>query len=519
MFLTLSLSQPTQIFLRVCLVIVAVPATFAAYTLLSSLRTYFRGLNRIPRPPLPTNPFTLLLTGHGLIRYLFIEQTQKTTNYFNSVCLSLNSTIFVLFGPLFTTNLIVMSSTAMRTVTLGPPDVFEKPPVVRRFIKTFTGSNSIFLSEGSQHRRLRNAISTALKHDNLAKLGPYFLQRGQAFTEQLVNPSNQHDPVFIIRRATFDIIIVACFGQNGIDNQVMNRLLHLFHETLHENSTFHAFMALLSITLPFIPAHWLSERERSKITLRKEVRLLCSHVIRNYNKNDKKKNKSDMNSLLSIMMDACEQGQFTTDDLEQMVQSLLLAGQATTTVSIAWTIYLLACNPDWQTRLYNELRSSWNVDDGIDALHSLPLLHRIVKESIRMYPPIQHFMRKTVQDVHIDGYDIPAGVLIRFPVAAIQSRHDVWGTDANSFNPDRFIHLDGKEETRWLWSAFWFGTHSCIGQRFALLEIKAFIAPLISKYHVSVDIARDGRPSHKGNDPTPRGLKLYYKLRASPTAS
>lgn len=506
------LSHVVQVARYTFFAVVGVPVSFALWTFISSVSAYFRGLNRLPRPPLPANPLAVLFKGHGLIRQLFLERGTNTIAYLNCVHKSLRSSVFVLFGPLFTSNVFVTSTSGLRAVALASPGVFTKPKVVRAFVTSFTGKNSVFLADGPQHRLLRHAISAALKHDNLVKLGPYFLKRGDSLTKELANSNNQQDPVFIIRRATFDIIIVACFGHNVISEHDMERLLHLYHESLLENSKIYALLALISMTLPFIPSHWLSEKERCKIKLKGEVHRLCNDVIQNYKKRSTN-DTSDLTSLLSVMMDACEDGQFTTEDLETMVLSLLLAGQATTTISIAWTIHLLACHQDWQEQVYDELRLSWKPSGGVDALDKLPLLHRVVKEAIRLYPPVPYFLRTPVRDVSIDGHKISAGTFIRIPVAAMQRRPDVWGADADLFNPDRFIVMDRNDETRWLWSAFWYGAHSCIGQRFAMLEIKAFVASLISKYVVSVDIARDGRPSHIGTDQTPRDLKFYYEPR------
>lgn len=509
-------SSRGQIILSSVAIVFIILFFFALLSLFKNLTLYRSGLNKLPQPPFPSsNLFKILFRGHGLLKHVYFSDPGDTCEYYNSVRKALNSDIFVLTGPSFTSNVLVFSSSAVRTVAQNSSEAYRKSWTIRLFLKLFVGENSIFVSDGVRHRRLRHAMSIALKHDNLIKLSRYFVERGDALAEELAD-SGGSDPVFGIRRATFDIIINACFGQHALNDDTVKRILNLYHDALTDLRGVSLRVLLGHAGVSFTPLLWVFSGERSKLKVRREVHQLCSKLLSQWE--ERRCSEMDSSSgeavpLLSIMCDACEEGKFTTEDLVQTVLSFLLAGQATTTIAVAWTFYLLARHDDWQTRVYDEIQENWKRSDGITVLDELPLLNRVVKESIRLYPPVQNTLRKTEKEVTIDGHVVPAGTTVRLPFAAIQRRDDFWGPDADTFNPDRFIRLDNHPDTRWLWTAFWFGTHSCIGQRFALLEIKALVATMLLKFHMSVREDTDGRPYRYGTDQSPRNLKLYYQRR------
>lgn len=512
-FMDISTSQALLWCFIISLVIILVPVL---RTVSKNVRFYFSGLHKLPQPPFPSkNPVNILFRGHGLLKMILKDNPDETALYFSSLSKSLKSSVFVLTGSSLAANVVVLSPSAIRTIARTPAQTYSRPWAIRSFLKSFTGDNSIFVAEGAYHRRLRNAVSAALKHENLVKLSPYFVECGDALAQALGNNTDP-DPLLGIRRATFDVIIKACFGQQFISDERLERIMYLYHDALTDQRGFKVLLVLQHIGLQFLPVSSVFSGERSKDMVRKEVHSLCSELIaqRDNDRDFAKEESSEEDvSLLSIICAACDEGQFSTEELVKTVLSFLLAGQATTTIGTAWAFYLLGANEEWQTRVYEEIRSKWNCGDDLALLDDLPLLNRVVKETLRLYPPVQNTIRTTEKEVTIDGYTIPVGTNIRIPFGAIQRHADFWGPDANEFNPDRFIELDNHPDTRWMWSAFWFGTHSCVGQRFAMLEIKAFIATMLSRFHVSVNERRDGKPYRIGTLQSPLNLSLYYEPR------
>lgn len=504
-------------------VVTAISLVFTLRTLSCNLHLFLAKLRHLPRPPYPTrNPLRTILEGHGLLGQIFHPDPVEAGGYLSRVSGSLKSSVFVLTGPLLQAEVVVYSAEAVRTIVQSCANSFSKPSSFRQFISSFAGTDSIFVLEGAPHRRMRHAIATALRNDNLQRLDRHFVKRAEALARELATESMHLPPVYVIRRATFDMIITACFGDGVVSADDMQQLLSLYHGTLDDNRGYHPLLSLISVTLPFVPPHWVSVLERNKRELRRRVLQLCTDVLRRTHEREAQPCASGgadaATSLLSVMLEACDEGNLTAEELESTVLSFLIAGQATTTIAFAWTVYLLAVNDDWQTRVYNEVRGAWRPSDPLRTLDELPLLHRVVKETLRLHPPLQNTVRRTDCPVVIDGQCVPAGVTVRVPIVALQRMERYWGSDASKFNPDRFLKLDSDPDVRWLWSTFWFGTHSCVGQRFALLEIKAFIAVVLLKFRVvaTVGDGDEGDEDGVGNlEQDPDSGSLVYLPRDS----
>ncbi|XP_057754216.1 cytokinin hydroxylase [Arachis stenosperma] len=180
-----------------------------------------------------------------------------------------------------------------------------------------------------------------------------------------------------------------------------------------------------------------------------------------------KKNSLD----LQLVMDECK--------------TFFFAGHETTALLLTWTVMLLASNPSWQQKVRDELKSTCN-DSGIpslDQLSKLTLLHMVINESMRLYPPALVLPRMAFEDILLGDLYIPKGLSIWIPVLAIHHSEKLWGKDANEFNPERFT---SKSYTPGRFLPFASGPRNCVGQAFALMEAKIILAMLISRYSFTI---------------------------------
>lgn len=167
---------------------------------------------------------------------------------------------------------------------------------------------------------------------------------------------------------------------------------------------------------------------------------------------------------------------------EQIVDNLgtfLLAGHETTAKALTWTLYLLARAPEWQDRLRAEIES---VTHGkpITAgdIAKLPLTQRVLKESMRLYPPVPAMTRVNSEATEIGGIEFPAPALIVIPVYVTHRHRKLWD-DPDRFDPDRFLPEREAQHHRLQFIPFGVGPRVCIGGAFAMMEAAAVLATLL----------------------------------------
>ncbi|CAH8277416.1 unnamed protein product [Arabidopsis lyrata] len=190
------------------------------------------------------------------------------------------------------------------------------------------------------------------------------------------------------------------------------------------------------------------------------------------NEMDSDKNNNNNNNNLQLIMDECK--------------TFFFAGHETTALLLTWTMMLLADNPTWQEKVREEVREVFgrNGLPSVDQLSKLTSLSKVINESLRLYPPATLLPRMAFEDLKLGDLTIPKGLSIWIPVLAIHHSEELWGKDANQFNPERFGGRPFAAGRHFI--PFAAGPRNCIGQQFALMEAKIILATLISKFNFTI---------------------------------
>jgi cytochrome P450 len=173
-----------------------------------------------------------------------------------------------------------------------------------------------------------------------------------------------------------------------------------------------------------------------------------------------------------------ENGQgFSERQVRDQAMTLLLAGYDTTATALTWTWWLLSRHPQELARVREE---AW-------AGGELPYLEAVIKESMRLYPPAWIVSRQSVEDDEILGYRIPAGSTVNL-VPYFSHRDPAWWDEAASFRPERFLgNDDGGARHRLAYAPFAAGPRACLGNHFAILEMKTVISQLLTRAGISFE--------------------------------
>ncbi|XP_055549737.1 cytochrome P450 4d1-like [Wyeomyia smithii] len=205
-----------------------------------------------------------------------------------------------------------------------------------------------------------------------------------------------------------------------------------------------------------------------------------------------KKREAFLDLLLQTSIDG---KQLTNLEIREEVDTFMFEGHDTTTSAVSFTLYNLAKYPAVQQKAYEEVVSVMgeNTEQAIEMSHlqDLPYLEMVIKETLRLYPSVPLIGRRCVKEVTIEGKTIPAGANIIIGIFYM-------GRDPNYFErplefiPERFEGEKSVEKFNpYKYIPFSAGPRNCIGQKFALNEMKSVLSKLLRHYEFILPVNSD----------------------------
>ena len=106
--------------------------------------------------------------------------------------------------------------------------------------------------------------------------------------------------------------------------------------------------------------------------------------------------------------------------------------------------------------------------------------------------------REALEDMKIGELVIPGGLSFRVPIPVLHLEAELWGPDAHQFNPERFSHgITGACKNPHAYMPFGAGSRACLGQHFAMVEVKLILCLILSKFSFSLSPAYQHLPAFK----------------------
>ncbi|AIY19723.2 cytochrome P450 [Pimelobacter simplex] len=189
-----------------------------------------------------------------------------------------------------------------------------------------------------------------------------------------------------------------------------------------------------------------------------------------------KEERDLLDVLISIDMNA--------DTITGIFISMMFAGHHTSSGTASWAMIELLRNPSVLSDVVSELDALYadGSEVSFQALRSIPVLEAALKETLRLHPPLIILMRLVQEDFELLGHTIPAGTLIAAS-PKVSNRIEADFPDAASFDPGRYI--DPRQEdlqNRWTWIPFGAGKHRCVGNAFAMMQMKAIFSVVLRDF-------------------------------------
>jgi cytochrome P450 len=149
-------------------------------------------------------------------------------------------------------------------------------------------------------------------------------------------------------------------------------------------------------------------------------------------------------------------------------------------------LYLLSESKDWAEKIREEIETVAGTEPiGAEHIGRLQLTQQVVKEALRLYPPVPSITRYAATDLDLGGQPILAGTLINIPIFVLHRHRGIW-RDPDCFDPDRFAPEAEAKIARTQFMPFGAGPRTCIGASFAMIEATAVLATLIrgARFHL-----------------------------------
>ncbi|MCB0946618.1 MAG: cytochrome P450, partial [Mycobacterium sp.] len=198
----------------------------------------------------------------------------------------------------------------------------------------------------------------------------------------------------------------------------------------------------------------------------------------------KDKSDRDLLDVLVSIKDPEGNAQFTANEITGMFISLMFAGHHTSSGTSSWTLIELLRHPGEYAEVQQELDDLYadGQEVSFHALRQIPKLENVLKETLRLHPPLIILMRVAQGEFEVEGYPIHKGDLVAAS-PAISNRIAEDFPDPDAFDPSRYDKPREEDVIhRWTWIPFGAGRHRCVGAAFAQMQIKAIFSVLLREY-------------------------------------
>ncbi|XP_063686893.1 probable cytochrome P450 4ac3 [Bolinopsis microptera] len=454
------------------LIVVPVTALFLAWFYL------FRNNTDIP-----VSPGSKPIVGH---MHHFMDLTKDTLYLFEQRYFEMTDPKKT--GSVSHIKFFFQSNFSLNTVTAAEPLLKSNVNINKSFqYDAISGwlKNSVLVLPGQEWQKRRKMLTPAFHFNVLEDFSETMKKHASLFVSLL-----KADPtkliVEVIEEATFYSLCETSFGIEFESREEANALFAPMA------SLTAAFAMRTSSQNPLIQSDWYYNMTEGGKLWNSSVNELNRHIMGMINKAKKalelgetRLHKGKRAFLDQMVYEQAERGEITDEAMIGECNTILLAGHATTTGTIAFCVYYLCRHQDIQERLYKEIADHLDGKDIDDIDHgSLPYLGMVVKETLRLQPPGSIIGRRLTEPMDADGHMLPAGTNLDVSIWWLHRDPEHWD-NAEEFDPERFSEENSRGRNPYAFVPFSAGPRNCIGQRFANVETRLFIAALVYNFKMN----------------------------------
>ncbi|XP_060063621.1 cytochrome P450 26A1-like [Ylistrum balloti] len=410
------------------------------------------------------------------------------------------------YGAIFKTHLMgrptirVCQAEYIKTILNGENTIVvsQWPEATRRIL----GSGALSMMSGEPHKLRKKFIAAAFSQAALQTYIPSF----QAICRQDLKNWKDSNHIIAFRACKNLTFKIAAKVLVGFEYDQSSDLVNLF-----EVMTYNTFS--LPINLPGFGLYKaLKAKEKIVAEIDKHLRRI----------EEEGSDQDFTTAIHHILYSQQEKTTISREELCEAANELLFTGYDTTSSGLCSVLMYLGRNREYLNRLRAELKANDlldyednKIDLNLKKVNSLPFLHCVMKEVLRLAPPVGAGFRRAIKTFEIGDYQVPEGWTVSYGIRETHHNSPVF-SKALEFNPDRWTgevsNLEKQETGKFNFLPFGYGGRICVGREYAKLLTKVFIVELCRACDwelVNEDITMTYIPVAKPKDSLP--IHIYER--------
>ena len=392
----------------------------------------------------------------------------------------------------------------VRQVLKERPDDFPKSDRIGAGLRPLLG-NSVFLTNGETWKRQRRIIDPAFEGGRLRDTYPAMWEAGEAAVARLsahadgipieIEAETSHAAADVIFRTLFSI---------PIEHETASAVFSEFKA--HQRSQPILNLAAFIRGPKWMPRFFRAETKRTADVIRKLIGDLTTERLAAIEAGTA---PDDLATKIMTTTDPETGDRFDVDEMIDQVAIFFLAGHETSASALAWTLYLMATNPEWQERVAEEARE---LSSDFSSVSRLKLSRDVFREALRLYPPVPMMVRETTCPETFRGRDVKTGSQIVLSPWHLHRHERLWERP-DEFDPTRWGTENGKQCQRDAYIPFSAGSRVCTGAGFAMVEGPMLLSLILRNFVIEPDEIRKPVPVAHLTVRSSQGIWLRLRKR------
>lgn len=361
------------------------------------------------------------------------------------------------FRTSFFRSYMINDPTLINLVLKERPDDFPKSDRIGAGLRPLLGE-SVFLTNGETWKRQRRIIDPSFEGGRLRETFPAMWAAGEAAVVRMhgladgqphdIEPETSHAAADVIFRTLFSI---------PIEDAVATRVFDEFRSYQRTQPILNLAAFIPGPT--WMPRFFKSETKQTAKAIRSLITGLTEKRLKAIEAGDA---PDDLATKIMTTADPFTGETFTVAEMVDQVAIFFLAGHETSASALAWTLYLLALNPEWQDAVAQEAET---LTQNFSSVSKLRKTRDVFREALRLYPPVPMMVRETTCPENFRDRDVTKGAQVVLSPWHLHRHERLW-ENPDGFDPDRWGTDAGKASARDAYMPFSSGPRVCTGGRF-----------------------------------------------------